>query len=325
MQVTGRKDGKGPSEKRGIRGKAVLTDTVDEGKRIFLQSSISVLGLGRKAEESLRREGIETVGDLAQKTEEEIKDIKEVRQKGMFTIKWAFAERGVSFSQSADDEQETLCISQVMDPRLGADIRELELPQWTEKALQAAGIRQVGQLCGMTVQELSQVNELGRKRIKEIRAAILRFDLTLAGEGNDGQEHFMSLGAFDKETPPPSDMTAQKMEEELPGQDRYGRMDDGELLGIARVLMLDEGMDTKEALGKEAPLLFMELERRLGRLGLVEFEESVRRDMENDAAPQETEEQLSSLAKEAREEIELLLKTVKPENLQATLKLLGKL
>ena len=325
MQVTGRKNGKGPSEKRGIRGKAVLTDTVDEGKRIFLQSSISVLGLGKKAEQSLRREGIETVSDLAQRTEEEIGDIKEVRQKGMFTIKWAFAERGVSFSSSAEGEQETLCLSQVIDPRLGADIRELKLPKWTEKALQAAGIRQVGELSGMTVEELQQINELGRKRIREIREALQKFDLTLAGEGMDSQKHFMSLGDFDKETSSPSEMTVQKTEEEMLGLERYSRMDDEELLGIARILMLDEGMDTKEALGKKAPVLFGELERRLGRLGLIEFEGSVRRDMTDDAAPQETEEQLSSLAKEAREEIELLLKTVKPESLQATLKLLGKL
>ena len=272
MRVEKKKRGETPKGDKRIKGKDVLTDRIDEKKDTLLRTPIAILEIDDTTEKTLQNLGIETLGDLVQKTEE---DLDGLDHKKVFLIRWALSKVGLSLYSESNKMAEQ---KGKEDSDSGTDIRVLKLRKWTQKALELADIRTVEQLVEMSDVELGKIRELGRGRIKDIRRAIRRLDLS--------------------------------------------NMSENELIGKAEDIITGEVATGRgRPLMKADPIVYNELEKRIG-VGQVEELEKNRRD---DLEKQAHLEDLAPLAEDSRAEIGKLLLTVNPEDLQATLKLLGKL
>ena len=71
----------------------------------LLQAGIEELGLSVRSENSLHRAGIETIGQLAAKTESELKLIRNFGQKCLAEVKTKMAEKNLSIREEENVEQ----------------------------------------------------------------------------------------------------------------------------------------------------------------------------------------------------------------------------
>ena len=180
MQVTSQREaeGQGKKRKRRIVGKDALSEGIADGKEAFLKSQISVLGLDSRAEKGLLKAGIETVGDLVRKTEDELKAVDGFGQKALFTVKWILATERISLFTGHIDDYPGPQEGEV-DERLAMSVDSLELSVRTWHVLRDANIRTIGELVATSASEILKMKHAGRRVLKDIRGALAGMGLKL--------------------------------------------------------------------------------------------------------------------------------------------------
>jgi DNA-directed RNA polymerase alpha subunit len=162
------------------------TEDTPEPPDPILEKSIDVLGLGVRSSNSLKRAGIEIVGELVSKTEAELMELPNFGRKSIEDVRDALKKHKLYLEGDADKPQDLPEVEGVgpeeHDPILEMRIDELDLGVRSLNCLKREGIETVGDLISKTEKELMCIPNFGRKSIEDVRERLATNNLKLRGE-----------------------------------------------------------------------------------------------------------------------------------------------
>jgi len=184
----------GPSESAGFSKEPIPTMgslVVEKGglsSDSYLRMTIEDLDLSVRSFNCLKRAGIETVGDLVEKTHDDMMKVRNLGRKSLEEVEHKLAMMGLSFKENPVEEIPLM--GDVIEGGLGViepdytdwTIEELDLSVRSYNCLKRAGINTVGELIQKTEEELSKVRNLGYPSIKEIKTKLATLGLSLSTE-----------------------------------------------------------------------------------------------------------------------------------------------
>lgn len=184
----------GPSENSGFPKEPIPTMgsmVVEKGdlpSDSYLRMTIEDLDLSVRSFNCLKRAGIETVGDLVEKTLDDMMKVRNLGRKSLEEVERKLAMMGLSFKETPAEEVPIM--GDVIEGRLEViepdysdwTIEELDLSVRSYNCLKRAGINTVGELIQKTEEELSKVRNLGYPSIKEIKNKLATLGLSLSTE-----------------------------------------------------------------------------------------------------------------------------------------------
>ena len=148
-----------------------------------MKIEISDLGLSLRSYNCLNRAGIRTLGDLCERTPEDMMKVRNLGRKSLEEVLSKMQEYGVHLKESpVEDEEPGDAYSAIMD----ANIDEMELSIRSYNCLKRAGINTIGELCDRTVEDMMKVRNLGRRSFEEVLAKLAELGLSL--KNSDGQD-----------------------------------------------------------------------------------------------------------------------------------------
>lgn len=119
----------------------------------------------------LKEAGIDTVGELTQKTEAELFEIRHFGVRCVREIKETLANYNLSLREADTNPRE--------NHNLDLPLEELMLTVRTTNCLKTEGINTIGELVQKSERELLRSPNLGKKSLKEINYQLSRINLTL--------------------------------------------------------------------------------------------------------------------------------------------------
>lgn len=154
----------------------------------YLCMTIEDLDLSVRSYNCLKRAGIETVGDLIEKTLDDMMKVRNLGRKSLEEVERKLAMMGLSFKENPTEEIPLMGI--VVEGGLGViepdytdwTIEELDLSVRSYNCLKRTGINTVGELIQKTEEDLSKVRNLGSSCIKEIENKLATLGLSLSTE-----------------------------------------------------------------------------------------------------------------------------------------------
>lgn len=155
-----------------------------------LAMTIEELDLSVRSFNCLKRAGIETVGDLVQKTLDDMMRVRNLGRKSLEEVEHKLAMMGLSFKENPIEEIPLM--GDVVEGGLGVmdpdytdmTVEELDLSVRTYNMLKRAGINTVGQILKLTKTELSETRFMTPRCADEVVAKLATMGLSLAGDDN---------------------------------------------------------------------------------------------------------------------------------------------
>ena len=143
------------------------SDTIDTAETEAKDMSIDELEFSIRTYNCLKRAGINTVGDICNKTIEDMMKVRNLGRRSLEEILVKLKELGLALKDDEADGEviNTTSVSTVDE---NTDIDELGLSIRSYNCLKRAGINTVGDLCNRTVDDVRWVRNLGRKSFEEI-------------------------------------------------------------------------------------------------------------------------------------------------------------
>lgn len=147
---------------------------------------IRELTISARAKMCLLSVGYEDIEDLESVTDEELIKIKNLNEKGVAEIRTAIN------TYFTDDENDDVDWSNIEDDEAISTLKELsieevELSVRSYNCLKRAGIKTIGELCDMTMEDMMKVRNLGRKGQEEV-LAMLKANGLLKGTDEEDDE-----------------------------------------------------------------------------------------------------------------------------------------
>ena len=149
-----------------------------KSERDLLWGVISVSDLSAKTKNILLAQGIETVGILLSKTEEELMSLPNFGKTSLQEVREFLAKKDLSLKKISSDLR---------------SIFSLDLSARTQNVLRAEGINTVKELVSKTEEELMWIPHFGKKGLKEVQEALSKRDLSLSKADSDWDSVY-SLG-----------------------------------------------------------------------------------------------------------------------------------
>lgn len=152
-----------------------------------LKVSISELDLSTRTRNALLSAGVQTLGELIEKTEAELLATRSIGEHSIDEIKAFLARRGLGLREA--ERAITPLLPSAGPPvvpspeALEMSIEELGLSLRTVKALDAAGISKVGQIIEKTEKEMLAIRHFGRISLQEVKEKLAEKGLRLREVG----------------------------------------------------------------------------------------------------------------------------------------------
>jgi DNA-directed RNA polymerase subunit alpha len=163
----------------------------------ILQIPISDFELSVRSRNCLAKMDIRTLGDLVQKTEQELLSYKNFGETSLTEIKDILSSKGLRlgmFEEETMDEvtRRVLAATRQAEEEASKDILrhsvdELELSMRSQRCLEALGVRTIGDLTQRTREELLATRNFGKTSLEEIREKLAEHDLAIEGEEPGGE------------------------------------------------------------------------------------------------------------------------------------------
>lgn len=142
-----------------------------------LRLTIEEVGFSVRTFNCLKGAGIETIADLIEKTESDLMTVRNMGKKSLDEIIKKLARLGLSLKEEPSDddffvEGDIACggLTEIAsdEVKLQITIEELDLSVRSFNCLERAGINTVADLINLTIEELMQTRNLGKKSVEEI-------------------------------------------------------------------------------------------------------------------------------------------------------------
>lgn len=148
------------------------------------ETLIEELELGVRSYNCLKREGVETVGELTSRTEAELLNIPNFGRKSIDEVKERLGQKGLKLKGDAGAEEGAV---EEENTASGPDLEEmgleeLELDVRTFNRLLAEGIRTVEDLVSRSATELLGISKFGEKSVEQVQERLEARGLKLRGE-----------------------------------------------------------------------------------------------------------------------------------------------
>ena len=149
---------------------------------------VSNFELSVRSRNCLQKMGIETLGDLARTTEEEIRASKNFGETSLVEIKEMLASKGLSLGQMAaaplepEPEPEPIEPSADQQELHGLPITDLNLSVRARKCTTKLGIGTIGDLVRRTAEDLLECKNFGVTSLNEVRERLAERGLKLRGD-----------------------------------------------------------------------------------------------------------------------------------------------
>ncbi|RMH25322.1 MAG: tetratricopeptide repeat protein [Planctomycetota bacterium] len=155
-------------------------------RNALLDTPVTDFELSVRARNCLKKMNIRTLGDLLRVSESELLAYKNFGEASLQEIRDMLTAKGLRLGQSADEAHRHIR-REIYDRarRTGADkslekpISDLNLSVRARKALQALGVRTVGELAARTEAELMGVKNFGQTSLDEVKEQLGALGLTL--------------------------------------------------------------------------------------------------------------------------------------------------
>lgn len=186
----------GASENAGFSKEPIPTMgnlVVEKGgisKDSILRMTIEELDLSVRSFNCLKRAGIETVGDLIEKTLDDMMRVRNLGRKSLEEVERKLAMMGLSFKESPVEEIPLM--GDIIEGGLGImesdytdmTVEELDLSVRTYNMLKRANLNTVGEILKLTKKELGEARFMTPRCVDEVIAKLSTMGLSLAGDDN---------------------------------------------------------------------------------------------------------------------------------------------
>jgi DNA-directed RNA polymerase subunit alpha len=149
---------------------------------------VSDFELSVRSRNCLQKMGIQTLGDLARTTEEEILASKNFGETSLVEIKEMLAAKGLSLGQLAQAAPFAEAVEEAIEPSAdeqevhGLPITELNLSVRARKCTTKLGINTIGDLVRRTAEDLLECKNFGVTSLNEVREKLSEKGLKLRGD-----------------------------------------------------------------------------------------------------------------------------------------------
>jgi len=162
-----------------------------------LRTPISDFELSVRSRNCLAKMEIKVLGDLVQKTEQELLSYKNFGETSLTEIKDVLNSKGLQLGMFEDEDMDEVTRRVLAATRqaeaegtrdvLRESTDELELSVRCRRCLEALGIRSIGDLVAKTKEELLATRNFGRTSLSEIREKLAARGLALSGDTPDAE------------------------------------------------------------------------------------------------------------------------------------------
>ena len=144
-------------------------DIIEDGEDYLDSRDISLdeLEFSVRTYNCLKRAGILSLGDICEKTMEDMTHIRNFGRKSLEEVLRKLEEYDLSLKDPEEEEVATNTNSE-SEELLGKDIDEMELSIRSYNCLKRAGINTIGDLCSKSFEDMMRVRNLGRKSLEEV-------------------------------------------------------------------------------------------------------------------------------------------------------------
>jgi len=156
--------------------------------RKLLETPISEFELSVRSRNCLAKMNIKTLGDLVQKTEQDLLSYKNFGETSLSEIKQVLASRGLRLGMKIEEvyekgiEPATPAFYGAQDEEvLKIPVTKLQLSVRARRCLETLGVKTLGELIQKTEQELLEVRNFGQTSLSEIKEQLAKYGLTLKG------------------------------------------------------------------------------------------------------------------------------------------------
>jgi len=161
----------------------------------ILQIPISDFELSVRSRNCLAKMQIHTLGDLVQKTEQELLSYKNFGETSLTEIRDILNSKGLKLGMFEEDSMDevtrrVLAATRQAEQAASKDILlhpvdELELSLRSRRCIETVAVKTIGDLVAKTREELMAVRNFGRTSLKEVRDKLAAHGLALTGESPD--------------------------------------------------------------------------------------------------------------------------------------------
>lgn len=156
--------------------------------RKLLETPISEFELSVRSRNCLAKMNIRTLGDLVQKTENDLLSYKNFGETSLSEIRQVLASRGLRLGMKIEEIYQqgvnalsTSFYGTVDEEVLKVPVSKLQLSVRARRCLESLGIKTLGELVQRTEQELLEVRNFGQTSLSEIKEQLAKYGLTLKG------------------------------------------------------------------------------------------------------------------------------------------------
>ena len=163
----------------------------------ILKIPISDFELSVRSRNCLAKMEIKVLGDLVQKTEQELLSYKNFGETSLTEIKDVLNSKGLQLGMFEDENMDEVTRRVLAATRqaeadgaqdvLRQPVDDLELSVRSRRCLEAVGVRAIGDLVSRTKEELLATRNFGRTSLLEIRQKLAAHGLTLSGDTPDAE------------------------------------------------------------------------------------------------------------------------------------------
>ena len=199
--ITGTPESSGFSKEPIPTMGSVIVEKGGISRDSYLRMTIEELDLSVRSYNCLKRAGINTVGDLVEKTFDDMMKVRNLGRKSLEEVERKLKELGFSFSE--DDGEEELPIDDfildgdlpvmgglsegpiVHSQHLALTIEELDFSVRTYNVLKRANILTVEDMISKSQEDYMKVRNMGRKSLEEIEMKLKALGLSMRDNEDD--------------------------------------------------------------------------------------------------------------------------------------------
>ncbi len=158
----------------------------------ILQIPISDFELSVRSRNCLAKMQIRTLGDLVQKTGQELLDYKNFGETSLIEIQDVLSSKGLKLGMFDEEDVDEVtrrvqaatrkAEAEASKNILTHDIEELELSARSRQCIESLNVRTIGELISKEGRELLAVRNFGQVSLEELREKLAPFNLSLQGE-----------------------------------------------------------------------------------------------------------------------------------------------